>query len=163
MVLYICHFQAGRGLGYNSSFPSLGRPTIVAVRIGCTVVTIPITRRAVRVVRIATKAQTFGPPSIFQPSSPASGASVPMPGLSGRRRILRVQRYMFFFYSAHFTRQNFFNRRHNVVFLSSEGSGGCTAATLRGHLAAHCMGFIATASLPAAQLRFLRRAWADPP
>jgi hypothetical protein len=39
--------------------PSLGRPAIVAVRIGRGVVRIPVARRAIAVVRIAAKAQAL--------------------------------------------------------------------------------------------------------
>ena len=50
-----------------------------------------------------------------------------------------------------------------AVFYALHGSS-CTATMQNTHpLAAHCVGFIATASLPAAQLRILIRAWADPP
>lgn len=89
------------------NLPSLGRPTIVAVRIGRAVVRIPVTRRANRVIRIATKTQALRHLH-FTLTSPASGATVPMPGLAGRHWISAAKIDIFTYYH-HYALKFFFD------------------------------------------------------
>lgn len=82
----------------------MGRPAIVAISIGGTVVRIPVARGAIGIVRIAAKAQALELHP-FSPPSAASGAAVPMPGLAARRRIPATKIYLFS-HSTSFTEKN---------------------------------------------------------
>ena len=92
IVLYIRHSKARTGRCVCIllvTFPILGRPGIVAIRIRSGVVRIQITRRTITVVGIAAKTRSRLPVRSFNLPFTGSEAKVPMLSLPGDGRIWR--------------------------------------------------------------------------